>query len=105
MFKTLLRAALVAAAVIAGLPGAAFAASVDLNIYTMTGSPDPITLGTGDVPYTVRFNNASTTPATNVGRTTTRPASSTYVSSSATGSGTCSQSAGTVTCAWSSVPA
>src|SRR5436305_8690995 len=105
MSKTLLRGVLVAAALIAGLPGAAFATSVDLNIYTMTGSPDPITLGTGNVTYTVGINNASTTAATNVVLTNTLPASSTYVSSSATSSGTCSQSAGTVTCSWASLPA
>src|SRR5437763_15677402 len=105
MFKTLLRAALVAAAVIAGLPGAAFATSVDLNIYTMTGSPDPITLGTGNVTYTIGINNASTSAGTNVVLTNTLPASSTYVSSSATSSGTCSQSGSTVTCSWASIPA
>jgi uncharacterized repeat protein (TIGR01451 family) len=105
MSKSFLRAVLVSAAVLAGLPGAAFATTVDLNIYTMTGSPDPITLGTGNVTYTVGFNNASTSAGTNVVLTNTLPASSTYVSSSASSSGTCSQSAGTVTCSWPSISA
>src|SRR5947209_13424134 len=105
MSKTLLRAVLTAAVLIAALPGAAFAASVDLNIYSMTGSPDPITLGTGNVTYTVQINNSSTSAGTNVVLTNTLPASSTYVSSSATSSGTCSQSGGTVTCSWASVAA
>src|SRR5436305_494317 len=105
MSKTLLRGVLVAAALIAGLPGAAFATSVDLNIYTMTGTPDPITLGTGNVTYTVQINNASTSAGTNVVLTNTLPASSTYLSSSATNSGSCSQSGSTVTCSWASIPA
>src|SRR5205807_6060291 len=71
--------------------------------YSMTGSPDPITLGTGNVTYTVGINNASTSAGTNVVLTNTLPASSTYVSSSATNSGSCSQSAGTVTCSWVSI--
>src|SRR5438105_171151 len=104
MSKTLLRAIVAAAALIAAWPGAAFATSVDLNIYSMTGSPDPITLGTGNITYTVGINNASTSAGTNVVLTNALPASSTYVSSSATGSGSCSQSAGTVTCSWASVP-
>src|SRR5437763_927468 len=105
MSKTLLRAVLTVAVLIAALPGAAFATSVDLNIYSMTGMPDPITLGTGNVTYTVGINNASTSAGTNVVLTNTLPASSTYVSSTATNSGSCSQSAGTVTCSWASVPA
>src|SRR5436305_7742979 len=105
MSKTLLRGVLVAAVLTAAWPGAAFATSVDLNIYTMTGTPDPITLGTGNVTYTVQINNASSSAGTNVVLTNTLPASSTYVSSSATNSGTCSQSAGTVTCSWASIPA
>src|SRR4051794_38755283 len=105
MSKASLRAVLTAAMFIAAWPCTAFASSVDLNIYTMTGTPDPITLGTGNVTYTVGINNASTSAGTNVVLTNTLPASSTYVSSSATSSGTCSQSAGTVTCSWASVPA
>src|SRR5207248_11672915 len=105
MSKTLLRAVFTAAVFIAALPGAAFATSVDLNIYSMTGSPDPITLGTGNVTYTVQINNASTWAGTNVVLTNTLPASSTYVSSTATNSGSCSQSAGTVTWSWTSIPA
>src|SRR6059058_276662 len=98
MSKTLLRAIFTAAVLIAARPGAAFASSVDLNIYSISGSPDPITLGTGNVSYIVQINNASTTAGTNVVLTNTLPAGSTYVSSSAANSGTCSQSGGTVTC-------
>jgi uncharacterized repeat protein (TIGR01451 family) len=105
MSKTLLRAIFAAAVLIAARPGAAFATSVDLNVYTMTGSPDPITLATGNVTYTVGINNASTSAGTNVVLTNTLPASSTYVSSSATSSGSCSQSGGTVTCSWASIAA
>src|SRR5436305_1589732 len=105
MSKTLLRGVLVAAVLTAAWPGAAFATSVDLNIYTMTGTPDPITLGTGNVTYTVGINNASTSAGTNVVLTNTLPASSTYISATATNSGTCSQSAGTVTCSWASIAA
>src|SRR5258708_4953443 len=134
MSKTLLRAIFTAAVLIAALPGAAFAASVDLNIYSMTGSPDPITLGTGNVPYTVtinhtstssmtvtpdpvtlgtgdvqflvQFTNNSTSQATNAVLTSTIPVNSTFVSATTpVGSGSCSQSAGTVTCSWGSIGA
>src|SRR5436305_557008 len=106
MSKTLLRAVLVAAAIIAGLPGAAFATSVDLNISSITVSPDPITLGTGDVQFLVQFTNNSTSQATNAVLTSTIPASSTFVSATTPFvSGSCSQSAGTVTCNWPSIGA
>src|SRR5438067_8743743 len=105
MSKASLRAFLTAAMFITAWPCTAFATSVDLNIYSMTGSPDPITLGTGNVTYTVQINNASTSAGTNVVLTNTLPASSTYVSSIATSSGSCSQSGGTVTCSWPSIPA
>jgi len=104
MSKTLLRAIATAAVLIAALPVAAFATSVDLSIYSITGSPDPITLGTGNVTYSVGIYNSSTTAGTNVVLTNALPASSTYVSSSAANSGTCSQSSGTVTCSWASIP-
>ncbi|HSY49460.1 MAG TPA: LamG-like jellyroll fold domain-containing protein [Thermoanaerobaculia bacterium] len=105
MSKSLLRAVVVATALIAALPGAAFATSVDLSIYSITGSPDPITLGTGNVTYSVGIYNSSSSTGTNVVLTNALPASSTYVSSSATNSGSCSQSGGTVTCSWASIPA
>src|ERR1019366_1838762 len=105
MSKTLLRAIATAAVLIAALPGAALAASVDLSIYSISGSPDPITLGAGNVTYSVGIYNSSTSTGTNVVLTNALPASSTYVSSIATNSGTCSQSSGTVTCSWASIPA
>src|SRR5258708_5157712 len=105
MSKTLLRAIATVAVLIAALPGAALAASVDLSIYSITGSPDPIPLGTGNVTYTVQVYNSSSSAGTNVVLTSGLPASSTYVSSTASNSGTCSQSAGTVTCSWPSIAA
>src|SRR5258708_24888024 len=104
MSKSLLRAVVVAAALIAGLPCAALAASVDLNIYSMAGSPDPITLGTGNVTFTVQINNPSTSTGTNVVLTNTLPANSTYVSATPTNSGTCPQSGGTGPCSCPSLP-
>ncbi len=100
-----LRAFVIAACAIAALPGAAFATSVDLRISAVIGTPDPITLNTGDITYTVGINNASATAGTSPVLTATLPVSSTYVSSSATAGGSCSQSAGTVTCNWTSIPA
>jgi uncharacterized repeat protein (TIGR01451 family) len=100
-----LRAFLIAACVIAAWPGAAFATNVDLSVFSVSGTPDPITLNTGDVTYTVQVFNASSTTGTNTVLTNTLPVNSTYVSSSATGGGTCSQSSGTATCNWSSIGA
>jgi hypothetical protein len=100
-----LRAFVIAACVIAALPGAAFATNVDLSVFNISGTPDPITLNTGDVTYSVQVFNASGTTGTNTVLTSTLPVNSNYVSSSATGGGTCSQSGGTVTCNWSSIPA
>ena len=105
MSKSLLRAVLIAAALTAVLPVAAFAASADLNIYSITGTPDPMTLGTGNVTYSVTINNGGSSTGTNVVLTNTLPASSTFVSANVTsGTGSCSQSSGTVTCTWASMP-
>jgi uncharacterized repeat protein (TIGR01451 family) len=95
----------VIAALAAALPAALLATSVDLSVFNVGGTPDPITLNTGNVTYTVQVFNASGTTGTNTVLTNTLPTNSTYVSSSATGGGTCSQSGGTVTCNWSSIPA
>src|SRR5258706_548188 len=100
-----LRALVIAAGVLAALPGAAFAANVDLSVFSISGTPDPITLNTGNVTYTVQVFNASRTKGTGTVLTSTLPVSSTYVSSSATSGGTCSQSGGTVSCNWASIPA
>jgi uncharacterized repeat protein (TIGR01451 family) len=87
-------------------PAALFATNVDLRVVSVTGSPNPITLNTGNITYTVQvFNAESTTTGTSPVLTSTIPSSSTYVSSSATGGGSCSPSAGTVTCNWSTIPA
>jgi uncharacterized repeat protein (TIGR01451 family) len=95
----------VLAALAVAAPAALFATNVDLKIFNVSGTPDPITLNTGDVTYTVQVFNQSGTTGTNPVLTATLPVNSTYVSSSATASGTCSQSGGTVTCNWSSIPA
>src|ERR1700756_3431955 len=96
---------MVMAAALCALPAVLFASNVDLSVNSVTGTPDPITLGTGDVTYTVGIFNASAIPGTNTVLTATLPSNATYVSSSATGGGSCSDSAGTVTCNWSSIGA
>src|SRR6185295_14532963 len=96
----------VLAALFAAAPAALFATNVDLRVVSVSGSPNPITLNTGNITYTTQvFNAESTTAGTSPVLTSTIPSSSTYVSSSATGGGSCSQSAGTVTCNWSTIPA
>src|SRR5437588_461265 len=78
---------------------------IDLQLYSISGTPDPITLNTGNVTYSVNVYNGSSSQGTNTVLTNTLPANSTFVSASATNSGTCSQSGSTVTCNWSSIPA
>src|SRR5205807_615717 len=78
---------------------------IDLQLYTISGTPDPITLNTGNVTYTVNVYNASSSQGTNTVLTNTLPTNSTFVSASTTNSGSCTQSAGTVTCNWASIPA
>src|SRR5205085_2804504 len=81
-------------------------AQIDLSINSLSVSPDPITLGTGDVQYTVYVYNSSSSQATSVVLTNTLPTNSTFVSATTpVGSGSCAQSAGTVTCNWASIPA
>src|SRR4051794_40025090 len=97
---------IVVLAALASAPAALFAANVDLRVVSVTGSPNPITLNTGNITYTVQvFNAESTTAGASPVLTGTIPSSSTYVSSSATGGGSCSQSAGTVTCNWATIGA
>ncbi len=105
MSKPFLRIIVMATALFAALPVVLSAANVDLSVFNISGTPDPITLNTGDVTYTVQVFNASATTGTNTVLTSTLPVNSTYVSSSATSGGSCSQSGGTVTCNWSSIPA
>ncbi|HKS22367.1 MAG TPA: IPT/TIG domain-containing protein [Thermoanaerobaculia bacterium] len=73
---------------------------IDLSVVSVTASPTAFTLGTGNVQYFVSLYNYSTSKATNAVMTANLPASSTYVSATATGGGTCGQSAGVVTCSW-----
>ena len=74
--------------------------NIDLQVYSMSDSPDPITLGTGNVTYSTTIYNASTSKATNPVLTLTLPPASTFVSASATSSGTCSGTSSVVTCSW-----
>src|SRR5260221_384237 len=106
MSKTLLRVVVIATALVSVLPRAAFAASVDLSVSSISGSPDPITLGTGNVQYTVYLYNGSTSQGTNPVLTSTLPANSTFVSATTPyAGGTCTQAGGTATCNWASIPA
>ena len=73
---------------------------IDLSVVSVSASPTAITLGTGNVQYFVSLYNYSTSKATNAVMTANLPASSTFVSATATGGGTCGQSAGVVTCNW-----
>src|SRR5258708_7238427 len=78
MSKTLLRVVVIAIALVSVLPTAAFAASVDLSVSSMSGSPDPITLGTGNVQFLVYIYNGSTSQGTNPVLTNTLPTNSTF---------------------------
>src|SRR5260221_3951769 len=92
MSKTLLRVVVIATALVSVLPRAAFAASVDLSVSSISGSPDPITLGTGNVQYIVYISNGSTSQGTNTVLTSTLPANSTFVSATTPyAGGTCTQ--------------
>ncbi|HEV7571716.1 MAG TPA: LamG-like jellyroll fold domain-containing protein [Thermoanaerobaculia bacterium] len=78
---------------------------MDLRIVSVTGSPNPITLNTGNITYSTQLFNNSTSQGTGTVLTMTIPAASTFVSASVTGGGSCSQSAGVVTCNWTSIGA
>ncbi|MGZ5444758.1 MAG: hypothetical protein ACXW5U_23245 [Thermoanaerobaculia bacterium] len=82
---------LVLLAAVALVPVAAVAQTVDLSV-SISDSPDPITLGQGDISYTVYYNE-STSKATNPFVNITIPAASTFVSAVADSSGTCGSGA------------
>ena len=75
-------------------------ATIDLSVYSTSDNPNDITLGQGNVVYTINTYNYSTSKATGVVLTTTIPASSTYVSHTVTNSGSCTPSGGVLTCNW-----
>ena len=75
-------------------------ATINLGISSMSDSPTDITLGQGNVTYTINTYNYSTSKATNVVLTANLPASSAYVSHTVNGSGTCTESGGVLTCNW-----
>src|SRR5688572_1549172 len=82
--------------------GAALAQSIDLQVSDITDSVTNITLGQGNVTYTVYvYNGTGATTATNIALANTLPTSSTYVSSSASGTGSCIDlGGGQVSCSW-----
>src|SRR5687767_10171810 len=98
-FSTSAAAAIVCALLFCG---AAFGQSIDVRMNGISDNPDDITLGQGNVVYTVSVYNATgSSTATNVILTNTLPTSATYVSSTATGSGSCSDiGGGQVACTW-----
>jgi len=70
----------------------------DLEVTTLTASPNPVTLSSGsNVTYTATVVNKGRSTATQVKVTDTIPAGMTHISSNST-QGTCSFAAGTVTC-------
>ena len=72
-------------------------AQADLSI-TKMDTPDPISLGAGNVTYTVTVTNAGPSPATNVSVADTLPGGVTFVSAAGTG-WTCNPPVlGVVTC-------
>ena len=101
--RKLIIAAIIGAAVLLGTYGATMASGVlshntaqaDLTL-TKTDSPDPIEVGE-QLTYTLVATNNGPSTSTNVTLEDVLPDSVTFVSASAT-SGTCSQSAGIVTC-------
>ena len=76
-------------------------ATINLAVTGISDSPTDITLGQGNVTYTINTYNYSSSKATNPVLTVTLPASATYVSHTVTNAGTCSQSGSTLTCNWS----
>jgi len=76
--------------------GQALPASADLQI-TLSASPSPVTVN-NNLSYSVTLSNAGPDGATNVQMQNTLPAGVTFVSTTAS-QGSCSHSAGTVTCA------
>jgi uncharacterized repeat protein (TIGR01451 family) len=77
---------------------------IDLAVFSITDSPSDITLGTGNVTYTISMYNYSTSKATNAQLTITLPASSTFVSATPTGAGGSCSGTGPVTCSWADYP-
>jgi uncharacterized repeat protein (TIGR01451 family) len=82
-------------------------ASTDADVkITMSHSPDPATLGSDQfVQYSINVSNGGPATATGVSLTDTLPAGMTFVSAtvSPVPQGSCGQSAGTVTCALSTL--
>jgi uncharacterized repeat protein (TIGR01451 family) len=75
-------------------------ATINLGVTGISDSPADVTLGQGNVVYSISTYNYSSSKATNPVLTVTLPASSAYVTYTATNSGTCAPSGGIVTCTW-----
>src|SRR5260221_597035 len=78
---------------------------IDLQVYSVSGTPDPLTLNTGNVTYTVQVYNASSSQGTDTMLTHLLSTHTTIFYMSATNSETCTHSGSTVTCNWTSIPA
>ncbi len=90
-------AALVFVAFVSIPDGLAFA-QADMKITSVSHSPDPVTLGSGqNISFFISANNSGPSAATGVIMTDTLPAGVTFVSATSS-LGSCSQAAGTVTC-------
>src|SRR5688572_12664353 len=75
--------------------GTAIGQSIDLQMNGISDNPNDITLGQGNVIYTVGIYNATgSSTATNVTLTNTLPASAVLVSATASGSGSCTDLGG-----------
>src|SRR6185436_13625326 len=97
----------VAVTVVLALLAVPALAQVDLQVSSISDSPNDITLGTGNVQYFINLFNGSGSAATNASLAITLPASSSFVSATPTGAGgSCGAPVGgVVTCTWPTYPA
>src|SRR6185503_454010 len=77
---------------------------IDLAVFSASASPGAVTLGTGNITYTINLYNWSSSKATNAQLSITLPASSTFVSATPTGAGGSCTGTGPVTCNWADYP-
>ena len=91
--------ALAAVVVLSGGPSRAVAAPgdpADLSV-SLSDSPDPVTTG-AQLTYTITVHNAGPGDATNTSVTNSLPGGVSYVSSSASGGGTCKKTGNKIVC-------
>ena len=72
---------------------------------TISDSPDPRVLAAGNVTYTASISSSTSSKATNPLLTFTLPTPATYVSTTPSTGGSCSQAAGVVSCTWADIAA